>query len=88
MTATTWTRLRTRLAGYEAKADTEPEEHGFRASANLRLLQDLRAAIETEIDREIIRAREQGMSWAGIEYGSSKQAAQQRHAAAVRRQRK
>ena len=85
MSSTPWTRLRHRIKGYEEKADGVGDEHGFRASENLRHLQQLRTAIEAEIDREIIRAREQGAPWSGIMYGSSKQAAQQRHAAATRR---
>lgn len=38
------------------------DERGFRASENLRNLQKLRWAIEQEIDREIVRARDQGIT--------------------------
>jgi hypothetical protein len=88
MTApTTWARLRKRIARYEQAADAQPDVHGVRASVNLRHLQTLRAVIELEIDREILRAREQGASCSDIDYGSSEQAAQQRHAAALARKR-
>lgn len=84
-TATPWDRLRRRIDGYEEKSSRAPDEHGYRAGEHLRHLQTLRQAIETEIDREILRAREQGASWSSIPYGGSKQAAQQRHRAATAR---
>lgn len=83
--ATPWARLRRRVDAYEKKTAERPEEYGRRACADLEQLVQLRAAIESEIDDAIIRAREAGASWTFIPYGGSKQAAQQRHAAAVRR---
>ena len=85
VTATPWARLRRRIDGYEAKANLQPDEHGYRAKENIRHLQTLEQAVRREIDREIIRAREQGATWSMIGFGRSKQAAQQRHAAALRR---
>lgn len=59
------------------------DEHGFRASKNIRELRALQAFISDQIDDEIIRGREQGAHWNLL--GSSKQQAQQRHAAALAR---
>lgn len=85
---TPWSRLRRRIGRYEEETAAHTDEHGYGASDNLPRLQKLRESIDREIDREIIRVRvrDQGMRWSGIEDGSSiKQAAQQRHAAALKR---
>ena len=70
---------------YEAWAAEWPDEHGMRACRNIEGLIRLRGVLERCIDAEIIRAREQGATWSTIPYGRSKQAAQQRHAAAMSR---
>jgi hypothetical protein len=86
MTATPWDRLKRRIKRYEEHASRRADGNGFRACENIKHLQMLEAAVRNELDREIIRAREQGATWAMIPFGNSKQAAQQRHAAAIARQ--
>jgi hypothetical protein len=82
-----WTYLADRVRALERQV-IGPEDRGERAAANVGLLLKLRAAVDAEIDREILRARQQGASWsllAAVAGMGSKQAAQQRHAAAARR---
>lgn len=73
MTTTPWSRLTARIKRYEASTESRVDEHGFRSTARLDLLRKLEVAIRDEIDRETVRAREQGASWAFI--GPTKQAA-------------
>ncbi len=82
-----WTYLADRVRALERQA-IHPDERGERAAQNVKLLLKLRDAVDAQIDREILRAREQGASWSDIAWRAgmgSKQAAQQRHAAAARR---
>ena len=85
MAPTPWSRLTARANRFAEKTESEPDEHGWRAASRVRLLQELELAIRDEIDREIIRAREQGASWGALGM-RSKQAGQARHKAAVARQ--
>lgn len=85
MAPTPWSRLAARITRYAEKTETEPDEHGWRSGARVRLLQQLEAAIRDEIDREIIHAREQGAQWGALGM-RSKQAGMARHKAAMERQ--
>jgi hypothetical protein len=86
MTPTPWTRLAARIERYAEKAEREPDEWGFRAAARVYQLQELAGAIQKEIDREIIHAREQGASWGTLGM-RSKQAGMARYRAAIARRR-
>jgi hypothetical protein len=81
-----WKRLQARIARYEADTEVVADEHGFRAAERIRRLERLRLAVEGEIDREILRAREQGASFGTLGF-RSRQAAHARWRAARRRQR-
>ena len=83
-TASTWQRLSAVLDKCRATAELQPDD-GHRACSNIRQLQNLERTIQDEVDQEIVRARAQGASWAQIPYGRSRQASQQRHAAATER---
>ena len=77
-------RLERRVATARERAEqVADDEHGFRASRNIRELRELQAYISDQIDDEVIRGREQGAPWNLL--GTSKQQAQQRHAAALAR---
>src|SRR5947209_5113708 len=83
-TTSPWSRLHRRVKASQDATSKLPEQGGIRASANVQRLQKLRDAVDAEIDREIIEARKLGAPWHAIGYGTSKQAAQQRHARAER----
>ena len=74
--STPWTRIskRVQLAG---RAEDQPDEHGQRALARINKLVPLRRLVDKEIDKEVVRAREQGASWSalGRALGMSKQGA-------------
>lgn len=76
--ATPWDRLAARLK--RLPAEHLVDEHGLLAGERIEKLQEYMAAVEREIDEEIIRCRAQGASWpaVGRYLGMSKQGAQQR----------
>lgn len=78
-------RLERRVAAVRKRVEQQVpnDERGFRASRNIRELRALQAYISDQIDDEVIRGREQGAPWHLL--GTSKQQAQQRHAAALAR---
>ena len=84
--STLWDRLGSRVKR-AGRSEEKPDEHGFRAIARLTELLPLATAVTTEIDQEIIRAREQGAPWAylGAILGMSKQGAQHRYRIAMTR---
>lgn len=81
-----WKRLARRIKTASERAERQPDYiGGFRAGANIKELWKLQRLIDELIDAETIRGREQGADWAML--GTSKQQAQQRHKAALARQR-
>lgn len=82
--STLWDRLgaRVKRAG---RSEEKPDEHGYRAVARLDELLPLANVVRAEIDQEIIRAREQGVSWEhlGSVLGMTKQGAQHRYRIAM-----
>lgn len=77
-------RLERRVTLARERVEQVPDDElGFRASRNIGELRALQASISDQIDEEIIRGREQGAPWHLL--GTSKQQAQQRHAAALTR---
>ena len=79
-----WDRLAARVKR-AGRSEDQPDEHGYRAVARLDELVRLSAAVNQEIDREIIHAREQGAQWQllGGVLGMSKQGAQHRYRIAM-----
>ena len=75
-----WSKLSGRINAARTRTDVV-DEHGFRASRNIKELLKLSAAIEAMIDAEIIRGHDQGASWAMLGY--SKQHAYGRYKRAV-----
>ncbi len=78
-----WKRLDRGIKAARTRVNEQPDEHGFRASHNIKEMTKLRWVIEDLIDAETIRGRDQGASW--VLLGSSKQQAQQRYKRAVAR---
>lgn len=78
-----WKRLGRRTKAASERAERQADEHGFRAGVNIQELWKLRRLIDELVDAETIRGREQGAPWGTL--GSSKQQAQQRHEAALKR---
>lgn len=77
-------RLERRVATVRRRvAQTPDDEYGVRASRNIQELRELQAYISDQIDDEVIRGRKQGAPWKLL--GTSKQQAQQLHAAALAR---
>ena len=79
-----WDQLAARVERARRSED-RPDEHGARVMARLDELLPLAHEVEQEIDREIVRAREQGMSWSllGATLHMSKQGAQHRYRVAM-----
>lgn len=78
-----WERLTRRVGVARERAEGVADNTGSRAGATIGELRRLRRLIDELIDDETVRGREQGAPW--VILGSSRQQAQQRHAAAIRR---
>ena len=63
--STPWDRIskQVRLAG---RSEDQPDEQGQRALARINELAPLRRMIEGEINKEVVRAREQGATWSAL----------------------
>lgn len=85
--ATPWDRLGARIKRLRAEESQVPDELGYLAGERIRKIRDLALAVEQELDKEIVRARDQGASWSrlGDYLGMSKQGAQHRWRIAMTR---
>ena len=85
--STPWRRITAKIDKAAALTEPRPDD-GQRALARIDELKQIQRVIAQEIDKEVLRARDQGTSWTrlGWALGMSKQGAAQHWKIAERRQ--
>ena len=76
--STPWRRITAKIDKAAERSETRPDD-GQRALARIAELKELQRTVAREIDKEVLRARDQGASWTtlGVALGMSKQGAAQ-----------